>query len=141
MGLSASTLTAIEKKWFDTATPIQAACIPLLMWGAKDIIWQAQTWTGKTAAFSIPVIEKIDPSKKHVQALVIAPTRELAIQVAKEIDSLRWTKRLSVVQVYGWAPIGKQLQELRNGAHIVVGTPWRMIDYVFQQQCLLRLNV
>lgn len=130
MGLSASTLWALEKKWFDTPSPIQEACIPLLMSGTKDIIWQAQTGTGKTAAFAIPVIEKIDPKLKHVQAVVIAPTRELAIQVSEEIASLKWTKRISVIQVYGGAPIGKQLKELRAGPQIVVGTPGRMIDMI-----------
>lgn len=130
MGLSASTLWALEKKWFETASPIQAECIPLLMSGTKDIIGQAQTWTGKTAAFAIPVIEKIDPTKKHIQAIVIAPTRELAIQVSNEIDSLKGTKRISVVQVYWGAPIGKQLQQLRDGPQIVVWTPWRMIDFL-----------
>jgi len=130
MGLSASTLWALEKKGFETPSPIQAACIPLLLSGTKDIIWQAQTGTGKTAAFAIPVIEKIDTSKKHIQAVVIAPTRELAIQVSKEIASLSGTKRISVVQVYGWSPMWKQLKELRNGPQIVVGTPGRMIDMI-----------
>ncbi len=128
MGLSPSTLWALEKKWFDTPSPIQEACIPLLMSGTKDIIWQAQTWTGKTAAFAIPVIEKIDPAKKHVQAVVIAPTRELAIQVSEEIISLRGTKKISVVQVYGGSPMWKQLKDLRAWPQIVVGTPGRMID-------------
>lgn len=130
MGLSASTLWALEKKWFETPSPIQEACIPLLLSGTKDIIWQAQTWTGKTAAFAIPVIEKIDPKKKYVQAVVIAPTRELAVQVSEEISSFKWTKRISIVQVYGGAPMWKQIKELSNGPQIVVGTPWRMIDMI-----------
>lgn len=130
MWLSESTLKALEKKWFETASPIQEQCIPLLMNGTKDIIWQAQTWTGKTAAFAIPVIEKIDVKKKHIQAVVIAPTRELAVQVAEEFSSLKGQKKITVVQVYGWASIGKQLWELRAWAHVVVGTPWRMIDMI-----------
>ncbi len=130
MGLSESTLKALEKKWFVTASPIQEACIPLLLNGTKDIIWQAQTGTGKTAAFSLPVIEKIDLTKKHVQAVVIAPTRELAVQVAEEFKSLAGKKKISIVQVYGWASIGNQLSQLRSGAHVVVGTPWRMIDMI-----------
>ena len=138
MGLSDAMLAALEKKWFETASPIQEQCIPLLMSGTKDVIWQAQTWTGKTAAFAIPVIEKIDPTQKHVQAIVIAPTRELASQVANEIESLAGTKRLSVVQVYGGAPISRQLQQLRQGAHIVVGTPGRMIDMINRGK--LKLN-
>lgn len=130
MGLSPTTLAALEKKWFESPSPIQAQCIPLLMSGTKDIIWQAQTGTWKTAAFAIPVIEKIDPKHDHVQAVVIAPTRELAIQVANEINTLRGAKKISVVQVYGWAPMGSQLKQLRNWAHIVVWTPWRMIDMI-----------
>ena len=137
MGLSASTLWALQKKWFETASPIQEACIPLLLAGTKDIIWQAQTGTGKTAAFAIPVIEKIDPEKKYVQAVVIAPTRELAVQVAQEISSLKGSKRISVVQVYGWAPIGKQLKELARGPQIVVGTPGRMIDMIHRRKLKL----
>jgi ATP-dependent RNA helicase DeaD len=81
--------------------------------GTKDIIGQAQTGTGKTAAFAIPVIEKIDTKLNQVQAVVIAPTRELAIQVANEIDSLSGSKRISVVQVYGGASMGGQLKQLR----------------------------
>jgi len=130
MGLSASTLAALEKKWFETPSPIQEACIPLLLDSDKDIIWQAQTGTGKTAAFAIPVIEQIKLDTKHIQAVIMAPTRELAIQIATEIDSLKGTKRIKVVQVYGGAPIGKQLKELSAWAHIVVGTPGRMIDFI-----------
>ncbi len=130
MGLSASTLAALEKKWFETPSPIQEACIPLLMNGDKDIIGQAQTGTGKTAAFAIPVIEKIDLAKKGIQAVIIAPTRELAIQIAVEIKSLSGTKRIKTVQVYGGAPIGTQLKELAAGPQIVVGTPGRMIDFI-----------
>jgi len=130
MGLSASTLWALEKKWFETPSPIQEACIPLLLGWTKNIIWQAQTGTGKTAAFAIPVIEKIDTAKKVIQAVIIAPTRELAIQIAEEINSLKGTKKISVVQVYGGAPIGKQLRELSTGPQIVVGTPGRMIDMI-----------
>ncbi len=130
MGLSATTLSALEQKWFDVATPIQAACIPILLKWTKDIIGQAATWTGKTAAFAIPMIENIDTSKNVVQAIILTPTRELAIQVAEEIASLKGNKRLSIALLYGWAAMGTQIQALRQGVHLVVWTPGRVIDHL-----------
>ncbi len=130
MTLSESTLDALQKKWFETASPIQATCIPLLLEGKHDVIGQAQTWTGKTAAFSIPLIEQIDTSSKHTQALVLAPTRELAIQVAEDIADLKGKKRLSVAVVYGWASMPQQIRKLKAGAQIVVGTPGRVMDHL-----------
>lgn len=129
-GLSESTLWALEKKGYEQPSPIQAACIPLLLGSDKDVIGQAQTGTGKTAAFSIPVIEKIDPAKKSVQAIILTPTRELAIQVAEEMSSFKWTKRLSVAVLYGGASITQQISALRGWAQIVVGTPGRVMDMI-----------
>ncbi len=109
--------------------PIQTEAIPLLLKG-HDLIAQAKTGTGKTLAFSIPIIEKIDPQNRAVQALVVAPTRELAIQVAGEIKKIGYKKKANVVCVYGGASINAQAQQLRRGSQIVVGTPGRLIDLV-----------
>jgi len=115
---------------FEEPTPIQAQTIPLLLKG-KDLIGQAQTGTGKTAAFGIPIIEKIDAHNKHTQALVLCPTRELAIQVAEDFaELLKYKKTIHVIPVYGGQPIGRQMQALRKGAHIIIATPGRLIDHL-----------
>lgn len=130
LGLSAQTLQALENKGFTAPTPIQARTIPLLLTGETDVVGQAMTGTGKTAAFGLPIVERAVESARHVQALVLAPTRELAIQVAEEIDSLKGSKRLSVVPVYGGQAIVPQLSALRRGADVVVGTPGRVLDHL-----------
>jgi ATP-dependent RNA helicase DeaD len=130
LGLSESSLNAIRKKGFKRPTDIQREVIPRLLEGNKDIIGQSQTGTGKTAAFALPLIELIEEDIKDVQAIVITPTRELAIQVADEIRSLRGEKRIYVLPVYGGQPIGPQIKSLRKGVHIVVGTPGRVIDHI-----------
>lgn len=137
LGLSEEVLIALEKKGFEQPTPIQEQTIPLLLNGEKDIVGQAQTGTGKTAAFGLPIIERFDPSSKAVQALVLTPTRELAIQVADEIKAYKGTKRIWISTVYGGAPIGKQMSELEKGAHIVVGTPGRVIDLIERKKLKL----
>ncbi|ASJ09554.1 hypothetical protein A3L11_10055 [Thermococcus siculi] len=95
-----------------------------------DIIGQSQTGTGKTAAFALPIIEVIDPKERGVQAIILTPTRELALQVADEIKSLRGKKRIYVYAVYGGQPIGPQIRALERGTHIVVGTPGRVLDHI-----------
>ncbi len=130
LGLSEKTLKALEKKGFEEPTQIQAKCIPLLMQGEKDVVGQAQTGTGKTAAFGLPLIEKLNARSKHVQALILTPTRELAIQVAEEISSLKGGKHLDIIAVYGGQSIGLQLRSLKKGVQIVVGTPGRIIDHI-----------
>ncbi|MGL4854416.1 MAG: DEAD/DEAH box helicase, partial [Lentisphaeria bacterium] len=130
LNLSAETLTALEAKGFITPTPIQAETIPRLLSGCHDIIGQARTGTGKTAAFGLPLIEKIDFENPKVQALVLAPTRELAQQVAVEIQSLSHGKNLKVACVYGGQNIEPQIKAIKNGAQIVVGTPGRVIDHL-----------
>jgi ATP-dependent RNA helicase DeaD len=130
LGLSESSLNAIRKKGFKRPTDIQREVIPRLLEGNKDIIGQSQTGTGKTAAFALPLIELIGEDIKDVQAIVITPTRELAIQVADEIRSLRGKKRIYVLPVYGGQPIGPQIKNLRKGTHIVIGTPGRIIDHI-----------
>jgi len=121
---------AIEQMGFEEPTPIQAQTIPLLLKG-KDLIGQAQTGTGKTAAFGIPIIEKIQPGHKETQALVLCPTRELAIQVAEEFaELLKHKKQIHVIPIYGGQPIGRQMQALHKGAQIIIATPGRLIDHL-----------
>lgn len=122
-------MTALEKMGFEEATPIQAETIPLAMQG-NDVIGQAQTGTGKTAAFGIPMIEKIDPSQKIIQGLVVAPTRELANQVAEEINRLGKNKGVRTMPVYGGQHMERQIRALKDGPHIVVATPGRLLDHM-----------
>lgn len=130
MGLSKEILRAVETMGFEEPSPIQAIAIPYLLDG-KDVIGQAQTGTGKTAAFGIPALERIDQRNKAVQALILCPTRELAIQVAEELGALAAHMRgVHVLPVYGGQPIERQFQGLVRGAQIVVGTPGRVIDHL-----------
>ncbi|TRO54246.1 DEAD/DEAH box helicase, partial [Candidatus Bathyarchaeota archaeon] len=119
----------IEELGFTELFPIQAQAIMPLLEG-KDVIGQAQTGTGKTAAFGIPMVERIDPTNKRVQGLVLAPTRELAIQVAQRISRFSKYTQLKVLPVYGGESINKQIHALQKGVHIVVGTPGRVIDHL-----------
>ena len=122
-------MKGIEELGFTELFPIQAqAMMPLLE--GKDVIGQAQTGTGKTAAFGIPMVERVDPKNKRVQGLVLAPTRELAIQVAERISRFSKYTKLKVLPVYGGESIGKQIRALERGVHIVVGTPGRTIDHL-----------
>ncbi|AIF69471.1 hypothetical protein PAP_05315 [Palaeococcus pacificus DY20341] len=130
LGLSGNTLKAVKRKGFKKPTDIQREVIPRLLNGEKDLIGQSQTGTGKTASFALPLIELIEEKNRHVQAIVLAPTRELAIQVADEINSLKGKKKLSVLPIYGGQPIGPQIRALERGVHIVVGTPGRVLDHI-----------
>lgn len=130
LGLSENVLQAVEAKGFTKPSPIQAACIPILLKNEKDIIGRAQTGTGKTAAFGLPLIELLDEENRVPQAIVITPTRELALQVANEIISFKGNKRLQVCAVYGGANMREQLRDLSRGVHIVVGTPGRIMDHI-----------
>src|SRR4030042_1319591 len=127
--LSMEVLKSIEELGFETLFPIQAQAIMPLLEG-KDVIGQAQTGTGKTAAFGVPMVERLDPQVKRVQGLVLVPTRELAVQVAENIHLFAKYAKLKVLPVYGGEPIGRQIRELQNGAQIVVGTPGRIIDLI-----------
>nr|WP_043934363.1 DEAD/DEAH box helicase [Bacillus sp. EB01] len=129
LGLSPQTLKAVLKMGFEEATPIQAETIPLSMEN-KDLIGQAQTGTGKTAAFGIPLVEKVDISNHAVQGIIIAPTRELAIQVSEELYKIGAGKRVQVLPIYGGQDISRQIRSLKKGPHIVVGTPGRLIDHI-----------
>ncbi len=130
LGLSDKTLAAINKKGFEEPTAIQIKTIPVMLRDDTNIIAQAQTGTGKTAAFGLPLIELIDTNLKAVQALILVPTRELAIQVSEEINSLKGQKDLRIVPIYGGQSIDQQLRRLKKGIHIVVGTPGRVIDHL-----------
>ncbi|WP_208586049.1 DEAD/DEAH box helicase [Gracilibacillus suaedae] len=129
LGISASIMKALEKMGFEEATPIQAQTIPLGMEG-KDVIGQAQTGTGKTAAFGIPMIEKIDPNERKIQGLIVAPTRELAIQVSEEMHKLAKFKGVRTLPVYGGQHMERQIKALKDRPHIVVATPGRLLDHL-----------
>ncbi len=130
LGLSEKALEAINKKGFEEPTAIQALTIPVMLRDDKNIIAQAQTGTGKTAAFGLPLIDMVDTDSKKVQALILTPTRELAIQVSEEINSLKGSRDIRIVPIYGGQSIDQQLRSLRKGVHIVVGTPGRVIDHL-----------
>lgn len=130
LGLSAQTIAALEKKGFEEPTQIQKECIPLLLKEQMDVVGQAQTGTGKTAAFGLPILEIVDPDDRAVQALILAPTRELAVQVAEEINSLKGDRQIEVAAVYGGASMELQLRKLRKGVQVVVGTPGRVLDHL-----------
>lgn len=130
LGLSENVTNALQKKGWETPSPIQEKTIPLLLQDEKDVVGQAQTGTGKTGAFGLPLIDKLDDRSKKVQALIMCPTRELAIQVAEEITSFKGDKRLWVQAVYGGASFGTQAHALEKGAQIVVGTPGRIRDHI-----------
>lgn len=130
LGLSEAILAAIEKKGFEKPSPIQAGVIPLLLNGDKDIIGQAQTGTGKTAAFALPLLERLDPTANETQAIILAPTRELASQVAKEIESFSVPQSPTVTVVYGGNPMQKEIKALKKKPSIVVGTPGRMQHHI-----------
>ncbi|HLG26894.1 MAG TPA: DEAD/DEAH box helicase [Paenisporosarcina sp.] len=129
LNISASTLKSVKRMGFEEATPIQEGTIKFGMEG-RDIIGQAQTGTGKTAAFGIPLIEKIDPKNTNIQGLIIAPTRELAIQVSEEIYRIGQDKRVKILSVYGGQEIGRQIRALKNNPHVIVGTPGRILDHI-----------
>lgn len=130
LGLSKKALNAIKQKGFEEPSPIQKLTIPVMLRNDTNIIAQAQTGTGKTAAFGLPLIDLIDDRSNDVQALILTPTRELAIQVAEEINSLKGASDLRVIPIYGGQSIDEQLRRLKRGVHIVVGTPGRIIDHI-----------
>ena len=130
MGLSQEMLRALEKKGYEVSTPIQAGCIPPMMdW--QDVTAKAPTGTGKTFAFGIPIIEHIDPETEAVQAVILAPTRELAMQITGEMrDLAQFKPGIRLVCLYGGQPIGKQIDTLKKRPQIVVATPGRLGDHM-----------
>ena len=133
LGLTDELLAALNGKGFEEPTDIQALTIPRMLAGESDIIAQAQTGTGKTAAFGLPLLQLIDPADTAVQALILVPTRELAIQVAEEIHSLRGTRPIRTIPIYGGQAFDQQLRRLKSGTQIVVGTPGRVIDHLHRK--------
>ncbi len=130
LGLSPELLKAVEKMGFEQASPIQAAAIPVLLTG-KDIVGQSMTGSGKTAAFGVPAVEKVDVTKREVQVLILCPTRELAVQVSEEIHKLSFFKRgVNSLPIYGGQSYDRQLYGLKQGAQIVIGTPGRVMDHM-----------
>ena len=137
LGIHPSVLAAVTAVGYEEPSPIQAQAIPVIL-GGHDMIGQAQTGTGKTAAFALPILSKIDPARREPQAVILAPTRELALQVATAFET--YAKQLpgvSVVAVYGGAPMGPQLKALRMGAQVIVATPGRLVDHLGRNEQLL----
>jgi ATP-dependent RNA helicase DeaD len=128
LGISDKTVETLQSMGFDEATPIQKESIPLALEG-KDVLGQAQTGTGKTGAFGIPLIEKV-ANREGVQSLILAPTRELAMQVAESLRAFANGQNVQVVTVFGGMPIDRQIKSLKKGPQIVVGTPGRVIDHL-----------
>ena len=137
LNLSEDIQSAVVAAGFEKPSPIQELTIPLALEG-KDVIGQAQTGTGKTAAFGLPTLDKIRTEENTIQALVIAPTRELAVQSQEELFRFGRDKGVKVRSVYGGSSIEKQIKALRSGAHIVVGTPGRLLDLIKRKA--LKLN-
>jgi ATP-dependent RNA helicase DeaD len=137
LGLSEAQVQHLEKLGYDAPTPIQAQAIPHLLSG-RDVVGLAQTGTGKTAAFSLPILEQIDLDNHSVQALVLTPTRELAVQVYQAIRALSSDRRLWVQAIYGGQAIDTQISRLQRGCHVVVGTPGRVLDLL--SRGVLKLN-
>ncbi len=130
-GLRPEIVEAVEAMGFQNPTPIQAECIPFLIGSEQDLIANAQTGTGKTAAFGLPILHKIDLTLKHTQALILSPTRELALQISNEMEKFsRNLPQLQIASVYGGASIEPQISALRRGPQIVVGTPGRVLDLI-----------
>src|SRR5580698_7436138 len=130
LGLSAEILKAIDKLGFEKASPIQAEAIPVLLSG-RDVVGQSQTGSGKTAAFAVPAIEKVDPQLRAVQVIILCPTRELAVQVSEEVHKLALFKRgIHALPIYGGQSYERQFLGLKQGAQIVIGTPGRVMDHM-----------
>jgi ATP-dependent RNA helicase DeaD len=134
LGISQKRVEQLEKIGFTTPTNIQTQAIPQLLAG-RDVVGQSQTGTGKTAAFSLPILEQLDVNQKVVQAMVLAPTRELAIQVHDAINQFAGNEGLRILAIYGGQSIERQMMQLKRGVHMVVGTPGRMID-LLDRGCL-----
>ncbi|MFP4016399.1 MAG: DEAD/DEAH box helicase [Halanaerobiales bacterium] len=130
LDLSSEMIRAIEDMGFEETTPIQAGAIPPILNG-KDVVGQAQTGTGKTTAFGIPLLENINPDDKSLQAIILCPTRELAIQVAEELKRLsKYMHNVRTLPVYGGQSIGRQINALKRGVQVVIGTPGRVMDHM-----------
>ncbi len=136
LGLSESSLQALQDVGYEQPSPIQEQAIPVMLEG-RDMIGQAQTGSGKTAAFGLPIVEHVDPSDRDVQALVLTPTRELCIQVTQALRTYGQRKGIDVVAVFGGAPIRSQQAQLRDGGQVVVGTVGRVLDLIQRASLIL----
>jgi len=131
MGLSPDTLKSVQALGFETATPIQEQAIPVLLEGTRDFVGLASTGTGKTAAFGLPLLERIDPDQPFPQGIILCPTRELCLQIASDLNNFsKHRTSLKVVAVYGGSPIVSQIRDLKRGAQIIVATPGRLLDLI-----------
>ena len=140
IGVNDELLKSIQEMGFETPTPIQKESIPYLLTSSKDLISLAQTGTGKTAAFGLPIIQQIDPKVKHVQAIVLCPTRELCIQIAKDLIAFaKYLDYVKVLPVYGGTNIEKQIKSIKKGVQIIVGTPGRTKDLIKRK--ILKLDI
>lgn len=139
MGLSSEIQSAIEDLGFVQPTPVQEKVVPFLMESKQDLVALAQTGTGKTAAFGLPIIQQIDSGKRNVQTLILSPTRELAMQIAKDLESYaKNLEKIKIAVVYGGSDIRKQISDIEKGAQIVVGTPGRTLDLIKRKK--LKVN-
>ncbi|HYW11274.1 MAG TPA: DEAD/DEAH box helicase, partial [Longimicrobium sp.] len=129
LGIAPEVLSVLEQLGYEEPTPIQVRAIPLLLAG-RDVIGRAATGTGKTAAFAVPLVQRVDTSLQGIQALVMAPTRELAVQVAEATHKYGARRGVRVLAVYGGQDISRQLRELKRGVHVIVGTPGRLLDHI-----------
>lgn len=129
LGVAPEILQALDEMGFEEPSPVQEKAIPVQLEG-KDVVVQALTGTGKTGAFGVPLVQRIDPKKVVPQAVVLAPTRELAVQVSAELTSIARHKPIWVLPIYGGQPIGRQLGALRRGVHVIVATPGRLMDHM-----------
>src|SRR5690625_5052034 len=131
LGLSDSLLKSVQDLGFEEPTPVQKDIIPLVMQEDADVIVLSQTGTGKTAAFGLPLLSLLDFSSKKTQALILCPTRELCMQITRDLEAFsKYIKKGQITAVYGGAPIVKQIKSLEKGSQIIVGTPGRMIDLI-----------
>jgi ATP-dependent RNA helicase DeaD len=131
LGLSRGLVESVQQLGFETPTPIQEKAIPVLLKGSQDFVGLAQTGTGKTAAFGLPLLDRVDDKSKDTQALVLAPTRELGLQIASDLENFSEKfKSFNIVAVYGGASISEQIRKVKRGAQIIVATPGRLIDLI-----------
>ncbi|RYY97615.1 MAG: DEAD/DEAH box helicase [Chitinophagaceae bacterium] len=131
LGLQENILKAVQELGFTQPTPIQEKAIPVLLSGTKDLIGLAQTGTGKTAAFGLPMLQLLNPEEKHPQVLVVCPTRELCMQIVNEVEIFKkHMKGVHVVAVYGGTSISQQIRDIRRGVQVIVATPGRLIDLI-----------
>jgi ATP-dependent RNA helicase DeaD len=130
LNISKELLKAVDDMGFEETTPIQTKAIPYILEG-RDVIGQAQTGTGKTAAFGIPILNKVNPANSDVQAIILCPTRELAIQIAEELKRLsRYKQNLNILAIYGGQSINRQIKALKKGVQLIIGTPGRVMDHM-----------